>query len=179
MSTGEKSIGGTRYAMWCSPVGWLGLVSGREGLVAIVFAGDPAGVRHRIAEAHPLAVEGEDATLAEAVRQLDEYFRGVRRRFNLPLDLRGLSSFAGAVLRALSGVPCGQTVTYGGLAALAGRPGAARAVGRVMAANPLPIVIPCHRVLGADGRLVGYSGGEGIATKERLLRFEAAHLGGR
>ncbi|MFA7535808.1 MAG: methylated-DNA--[protein]-cysteine S-methyltransferase [Desulfuromonadales bacterium] len=153
---------------WQSPIGWIALVGG------------PAGLRETIL--HPdsflpgltdLQSSGEHlALLREGQRQLQEYFAGARTKFELPIDLGGLSPFAARILSDLQNVPYGSTITYGDLAALAGHPGAARAVGRVMARNPLPIVIPCHRVLGSGGQLTGYSGGEGLTCKKWLLDFE-------
>lgn len=163
---------GSNYVLWCAPPGWLGLVSGRAGLVEIIFHPDPREVHCRVQQSHPAVSSRSDATLELAAAQLDAYFRGASRSFSLPLDFRNLSPFTVRVLKALGKVPYGQTLSYGELARLAGSPRAARAVGGVMARNPYPIVIPCHRVIGAAGRMIGYSGGAGIATKEWLLRFE-------
>ncbi len=105
-------------------------------------------------------------------RELDEYFAGRRRAFDLELDLRAVPEFQRRVLAELRRVGYGQTTTYGALAARVGSPRAARAVGVVMNRNPVPIVLPCHRVVGAGGSLVGYGGG--LARKEWLLRLEGA-----
>lgn len=113
--------------------------------------------------------------LEEAKKQLEEYFDGVRREFCLPLLFEG-SDFTKAVLQQLVGVPYGQTVSYGQLAAMAGSPGAARAVGSVMRKNPFVIVVPCHRVLPADGSIGNYSAG-GPANKDWLLTFEKQNDG--
>jgi methylated-DNA-[protein]-cysteine S-methyltransferase len=160
------------FALWQAPIGWFGFVAGERGLVAIVFHSEADEVRRRIEEGHPTASPGEDGILCKAIAQLKEYFRGKRRVFDVPLDFHDLSPFTAAVLRILSQVPFGETLTYGELAAEVGKPHAARAVGRAMAGNPFPIVIPCHRVVGKGGKMTGYTGGEGIATKEWLLRFE-------
>ncbi len=106
-------------------------------------------------------------------RELDEYFEGRRRDFDLPLDLR-VAPFHEAVLHELARVPYGQVDTYGHLAALVGRPKAARAVGTVMNRNPIPIVLPCHRIVGANGSLTGYAGG--LDIKRQLLELEGATL---
>jgi methylated-DNA-[protein]-cysteine S-methyltransferase len=165
------------YLLCQSPVGWLGVVAGPAGVREVVVHGDAGEVLRRIALAHPQARPDEVGASAAAVEQLREYFSGTRHRFDLCFDFGGLSPFATAVLLALTAVPYGGTLTYGQLAQLTRRPGAARAVGRAMATNPLPIIVPCHRVLGVGGKLTGYSGGEGIATKQWLLRFEAQHAG--
>lgn len=156
-----------------TPVGWLGLVAGREQLTEIVSRPEQAEVRRCINRRSPDAEERNTGVLSTAAGQLEEYFKGLRAAFCLPLDRSELSAFAAGVLRTLAErVPIGHTVGYGELAAMAGRPGAARAVGRVMAANPFPIVVPCHRVVGSSGRLTGYSGAAGIVTKKWLLEFE-------
>ena len=113
------------------------------------------------------------APLDDVRRELDEYFQGRRTAFDLPLDLR-VAPFHDAVLRELARVPYGRTTTYGTLAATVGRPRAARAVGTVMHSNPIPIVLPCHRVIGANGSLTGYAGG--LDVKRRLLQLEGALL---
>ena len=103
-------------------------------------------------------------------QQLREYLAGERKKFDLPLDLSGVTPFRAEVLRELSKVPYGETTTYSELARTVGNPKAVRAVGSACATNPLPILIPCHRVLRADGSLGGYRGGE--AAKRFLLRLE-------
>ena len=111
-----------------------------------------------------------DPVLAEAARQLSAYFSGDLRDFDLPLRLRG-TPFQTSVWQALREIPYGRTISYGELARAIDRPGAARAVGRANAQNPLAIVVPCHRVIGADGDLTGYAGGLGV--KAALLALEA------
>jgi methylated-DNA-[protein]-cysteine S-methyltransferase len=105
-------------------------------------------------------------------RELDEYFEGDRRVFDLALDLTPVAGFSRQALVELAQVPYGELTTYGALAAKIGRPKAARAVGGAMNRNPIPIVLPCHRVVGASGSLVGYAGG--LERKETLLRLEGA-----
>ncbi len=109
--------------------------------------------------------------LQQAIRG---YFLGRRVRFDVPLDLSDLTDFQQAVLRACAAIPYGCTMSYGRLAAAMGRPTAARAVGGVMARNPIPLIIPCHRVMGADGRLTGFSAEGGIGVKRRMLQLEGA-----
>lgn len=138
----------------------LRLVAGTDGLRAIEFA------PWRIAGAEPAAA---NALLAETERQLRAYFEGRLRDFDLPLDLQG-TPFQKQVWRALLTIPYGQTRSYGQVAEALGSPSAVRAVGSANGANPIPIVVPCHRVIGAGGRLVGYGGG--LALKQRLLELE-------
>jgi methylated-DNA-[protein]-cysteine S-methyltransferase len=110
---------------------------------------------------------------AEVRRQLAEYFAGERREFDLPLAPEG-TSFERAVWGELAKIPFGETRSYGEIAQILGRPGAARAVGRANGANPIPIVVPCHRVIGADGSLTGFGGG--LEVKSRLLELEGGGL---
>lgn len=114
--------------------------------------------------------------LARAVQQIHEYFRRERRDFDLRLDLSGVTDFQREVYARLTDVPYGRVVTYGELAASLGRPGLARAVGQAVGANPIPIVIPCHRVVAAEGRLGGFSGG--LPAKVALLRTEGVEVDG-
>jgi methylated-DNA-[protein]-cysteine S-methyltransferase len=113
-----------------------------------------------------------DANLAVALAQLNEYFRGERTTFNVAIERSARTGFRGEVLNALETVPFGQTISYGDLAARAGRPKAARAVGSAMATNPIAIIVPCHRVLPSSGG-VGQFGG-GVPAKEWLLRREGS-----
>jgi methylated-DNA-[protein]-cysteine S-methyltransferase len=108
--------------------------------------------------------------LAQARRELAAYFGGTLARFHVPVDLSSLPPFRQQVLLALMRVPYGATVTYGALAAAIGTPGAARAVGQALARNPVAIIVPCHRVIGADGRLTGFGGG--LPWKRALLALE-------
>ena len=114
------------------------------------------------------------AAVDNAHRELDEYFAGRRHAFDLAVDLRGLTPFSERVLHELARVPFGETATYAGLAERAGKPKAARAVGTIMNRNPIPIVLPCHRIIGANGSLVGYGGG--LDRKVALLTLEGVLL---
>ncbi len=164
-----------RYTSFESPIGWIALLEEDGRLRRIVIRPDRVAAEGCVGPGAGACAAGGSAVLAEARRQIDQFFCGRRLSFDLPLELGGLSPFALDVLTALRQVPWGEVVSYGELACLSGHPGAARAVGRVMALNPLPLVIPCHRVLGAGRRLGGYSAGEGVPTKEYLLRFEKSH----
>jgi methylated-DNA-[protein]-cysteine S-methyltransferase len=153
-----------------SPLGPLLVAATDRGLLRVIYDADPELELERLARLAGPRVLRSPRAVAGARRQLDEYFEGRRERFELDLDLRGLAPFAEHVLAELARVPYGTTTTYGTLAAQAGAPRAARAVGTVMNRNPVPIVLPCHRVVGASGALTGYGGG--LDRKVRLLRLE-------
>jgi len=146
-----------------SPLGPLLLVASAAGLRTISWG---AGARQG----------GSSPVLLEAARQLEEYFGGARRAFDLPLDLRG-TPFRLQAWRELARIPYGSTRSYGEQARRLGRPHAFRAVGAANGSNPLPIVLPCHRLVGSDGRLTGYGGG--LAAKTWLLELEAEVAAGR
>lgn len=156
-----------------TPIGPLTMVVSPVGLVRLEFAALPA-VSARLRAWLAPAGQPAPAHLADALRQLAEYLDGRRREFDLPIDWRAVPDFSAAALRAAAAIPCGQVRTYGELAAEMGLINGARAVGQAMASNPIPIILPCHRVLGADRRLHGYSGLNGIETKAWLLKLEGS-----
>jgi methylated-DNA-[protein]-cysteine S-methyltransferase len=163
------------YDLSDSPLGPLLLARTERGLCRIEYDPEPEHAAGVLARAFGLRVLRAPGSLDDARRQLDEYFEGRRHAFELDVDL-GLATktFSRRVLKELARVPYGEVTTYGALAARAGHPRAARAVGTVMNRNPIPIVLPCHRVVGASGSLVGYGGG--LARKQALLRLESAEL---
>ena len=152
------------YRKMKSPIGEL-LLAGTEGFLEMV--GFPEGKGVVQVEA---GWELDTSTFADAVQQLEEYFSGRRKDFDLKLKPSG-TSFQLAVLEALINIPYGQTTSYQEIAKAVGRPRAVRAVGAANGRNPLPIVIPCHRVIGSDGSLTGFGGG--LAAKQYLLTLEA------
>jgi methylated-DNA-[protein]-cysteine S-methyltransferase len=158
-----------------SPVGELLVAVTPRGLVAVSFEdeGRERTVARLAREVSPRVMEAAAPT-DEARRELEEYFRRGRRSFELSLDRRLMGPFAEKVLRATSRVGFGQLATYGEIAARIDRPHAARAVGRALGSNPIPIVVPCHRIVGSGGALTGYAGG--LARKEILLRLEGSLL---
>jgi methylated-DNA-[protein]-cysteine S-methyltransferase len=162
------------YELHDTPLGSLFLAGTERGLCRIVYDAEPERELDFLARTFGLRVLRSSRPVDEARRQLDEYFEHRRTEFDLALDLRLLAEFNRRVLDELVRVPYGEVVTYGELAARAARPRAARAVGTVMNRNPIPIVLPCHRVIGANGKLVGYGGG--LDRKEALLRLEGALL---
>lgn len=123
------------------------------------------------ADPDALAALGDDLLLL-AAEQLREYLGGDRKTFTLPFDLAGLTGFQIGVLQAAQDIPYGETRTYGEIARALQKPAASRAVGGALAHNPLPILIPCHRVVGRDGSLTGYTGAHGLDTKRWLLQLE-------
>ena len=156
------------YRLCATPLGRLKLVASERGLVAVLWADDnPARVPL------PACVHGEHAHLAAAEQQLQEYFAGARQKFSLPLDMRG-TAFQQSVWSALQAIPFGQTRSYGALARQLGNAAATRAVGAANGRNPLSIIVPCHRVVGATGKMTGFAGG--VAAKQYLLQLESASL---
>ena len=155
------------YAVVPTPIGRLLLVAGERGLVRIAFDG-----RWSYAELGPDWHEGS-LLLDEAASQLARYFEGTLRVFDLPCAAPG-TPFQHAVWTALSAIPYGAVESYAAIARRIGKPAAIRAVGAANGRNPLPIVVPCHRVIGADGSLTGFGGG--LELKRRLLAHEGADL---
>ncbi len=155
-----------------TPVGRLWVAVTEKGIVrlALPTAEEQDRFWAWIARHYPEAKEEETGT-AVVRRELAEYFSGDRRAFSVPLDLRG-TVFQRSVWDAVSQISYGQTATYAALASRIGRPKAVRAIGAANGANPIPIVIPCHRVIGTDGSLTGYAGG--LLLKRRLLELEGA-----
>jgi len=156
-----------------SQVGMVWVASTEVGICKISLGKDQSGaffswLSRQVGAQEPV----EDAHLMDAaVTQLSEYFSGSREKFDLPLDVRG-TPFQTTVWSQVARIPYGATATYGDIAELVGKPRASRAVGGAVGANPVPIIVPCHRVIGAGGALTGF--GSGLEIKERLLRLEGA-----
>ena len=142
-----------------SPVGTINVFARGNKLVGLSMGG-PA-----------ITASGRSQMLEAAIAQLGEYFAGERTEFQLEYELDG-TDFQKSVWREIDEIPFGETLTYAEIAAKVGKPLAARAVGGAVGANPLALIVPCHRVLGASGRITGYSGGEGLPTKRILLALE-------
>jgi methylated-DNA-[protein]-cysteine S-methyltransferase len=162
------------YDFTDSPVGELLVAATERGLCRISFDPEPEAELDWLAKAYGLRVLRSPRPLEEPRRELDEYFEGRRSEFDLAVDLAALPSFQQLVLSELQRVPYGATATYGGLAKRVGKPRAARAVGGALNKNPVPIVVPCHRIVGSSGSLVGYAGG--LERKQQLLALEGAVL---
>ena len=157
-----------------SPLGKLELESDGKSLTRVRLPGEPKPQPHGAGADTDIQFVRDPKPFAAIIAQLDEYFAGTRRRFDLPLAPRG-TPFQLKVWRELRKIPYGKTITYAVLAHRAGNDAACRAVGAANGRNPLPIVVPCHRVIGSDGSLTGFGGG--IAAKRRLLELEGADLG--
>jgi methylated-DNA-[protein]-cysteine S-methyltransferase len=173
---GDAEAGGlldVAYRTLDTPVGTLLLAATGTGLVRVAYGseGHDTVLASLAAHVSPRILNAP-RRLDSAAREIDEYFAGARRRFDLPLDFRLARGFRLQVLSHLPDIGYGQTASYGAIAAVAGSPRAARAVGTACAKNPLPVVVPCHRVIRGDGSLGPYLGGP--AAKKLLLSLEAA-----
>ncbi len=159
-----------------TPLGpvWAGVSDG--GLVAVDIRQGADRMLRLLKHLGYAEIVEDQQRVQAALEQIGEYLAGKRQTFNLPIDWSVMLPFQEEVLRLTYGIPYGQTLTYGEIAHRIGRPRSARAVGRAQATNPMPLVIPCHRVLGSDGGLHGYGAGEGLATKAWLLEMEAETL---
>jgi methylated-DNA-[protein]-cysteine S-methyltransferase len=143
------------------------------GLVAVLMKAGEAETRRFL---HPAQAIHDQERTQDALSQIVAYLDGQRREFDIPVDWSVLGPFQAQVLRLVQAIPYGLTRTYGEIAAELQMSNGARAVGRANATNPMPLVIPCHRVLGSDGRLHGYGGPGGVATKAWLLQLEGSRL---
>ena len=159
-----------------TPIGKLLVAASSSGICRICFPSESESDRaHWFDRYFSMApLEGVEGALAEAMEQLLRYFQGREETFDLPLDLRG-TPFQIRVWRQLLEIPYGTTLSYGEVARAIGNPRASQAVGSAVGKNPVPIVVPCHRVLGHDGSLVGFGGG--LPTKEKLLKLEGVPVG--
>ncbi len=155
---------------WQSPLGKMHLAASEQGITALAFSENWDQVKAQLRRTGEKFEEKETPLLRKAVAELREYFEGKRTGFSLPLDLKG-TDFQRQAWEALRSIPYGSTLTYREQALAMKRPKAMRAVGSANGRNPVCILIPCHRVIGANGSLTGYAGG--IAVKKALLEIEA------
>ena len=163
------------YALVDTPVGRVVAARSARGLITLSYEDHPGGadrVLDTIASRVSPRILEAPARLDDVRRELDEYFAGRRTGFDLPIDWSLIGGFGRKVLRATARIPYGRTSTYGEVAAAAGSPRAYRAAGNALGHNPIPIIVPCHRVLAAGGRIGGYTGG--LHRKEALLEVEGA-----
>lgn len=163
-----------RWGEMETPLGPLYLAFSAQGLCRVDF-GKRLTAEAFLSRLDPLArTERDEQALASVMEQFREYFSGERARFDVPLDMSQMRPFQRRVLRAALQIPAGTVWTYAQVAQAIGKPRATRAVGSALGSNPMPIVIPCHRVIGSDGKLHGYGAGEGLPTKQWLLSLEGA-----
>jgi O-6-methylguanine DNA methyltransferase len=155
-----------------SPIGPLWVTVSDRGLMVVDWNMTRSEFTNKLQKSFNMDVIYDETRTSEPSHQLSEYLAGVRRQFDLSLDLTRMSPFQLQVMQLTLDIPYGQTLTYKKIAAHLGNPHAARAVGRVEATNPIPLVIPCHRVIGSDGGLHGYGGPGGIGLKSWLLKLE-------
>ena len=155
-----------------TPIGPVFVAVSERGLIAVRFGIDERAFIEAIQRQTGAVPERAPQKAGRVARQMAEYLAGRREAFDMPVDLSAITDFQRQVLLAACQIPRGQVVTYADLAQRIGKPKAARAVGQALSRNPVPIVVPCHRVLAADGSLRGYLGSAVTATKERLLRLE-------
>jgi methylated-DNA-[protein]-cysteine S-methyltransferase len=148
-----------------------------QGLIAVEYPAKQADFEAWLRRQHCLEVQFAPEKVKEALEQLEQYLAGERREFTFPIDWSVLNEFQQKALKLTFAIPYGETRTYKEIASELGNPHAARAVGRAEATNPMPIVIPCHRVVGSDSKMHGYGAGTGIPTKVWLLEHEKAIIG--
>jgi methylated-DNA-[protein]-cysteine S-methyltransferase len=156
-----------------TPFGQLWVAVSETGLVGVEFNHDLAALESWLVRQAFDPILAEGGRTREILEQIRAYLAGERREFDLAIDWSVMRPFQARVLQAMLAIPYGQTRTYAGIAAEISAPAAARAVGRAGATNPMPLVIPCHRVIGSDGKLHGYGGRGGLATKAWLLEMES------
>jgi methylated-DNA-[protein]-cysteine S-methyltransferase len=159
----------TSFATIDSPIGRIELESNGRALTWLSIEGDEHSEHGTLR--HGGNAGNGDAILTQAIAELDEYFAGTRRQFTVPVEISG-TPFQQSVWAQLSGIGWGEHRSYADIAEAIGKPGAFRAVGGAVGANPVPLIVGCHRVLARDGRITGYSAGSGIATKKFLLALE-------
>ena len=154
------------YCIYQSPLGEIALTANEQGLSALAFQTGKSPIDFTgLSENH--------SKFTKVVKQLDEYFRGERKHFDLPLAPKG-TNFQKQVWQALTEIPCGETKSYGWIAKSINNEKAVRAVGTANGANPIALIVPCHRVIGSNGKLTGYAGG--LALKAKLLMHEGAQF---
>jgi len=161
-----------------TPVGIVSIAVTTAGLLQIALGADPDEFRRKLADRLGGEAPAQERLAAEALEQIKQYLSGQRHAFDLPLDWSEMNAFQTAVLKVTADIPYGQVRIYGDIAAQVGHAGAARAAGMALARNPMPLVLPCHRVIGRDGSLHGFNAPGGIKTKAWLLTLEGYYLPG-
>lgn len=171
----REGLAAVGYAVIDSPVGPLWVAMGPTGVSTIHFGREPSGWElRRLVRLFGPGIVPDRRRASPLARELDQYFAGRRRAFGIPFDLRGLTPFQERVLRSTSRIAYGDLATYKTIARRAGNDRASRATGAAVGSNPIPIVVPCHRVVASDGTLGGYGGG--LDLKRRLLALERGEV---
>ena len=166
------------YDVLASPLGPLWVAIGPKGVTTIHYGDEPSESElRRLVRVYGPGVVPDPKRSSALARELDEYFRGRRHEFDVDVDLSGLTPFQTRVLSATAKIPFGAVSTYGTVAKRAGNAKASRAAGGALNHNPIPIIVPCHRVVGSNGSLVGYAGG--LDVKRKLLAIEGADVARR
>lgn len=166
------------YDVLASPLGPLWVAIGPKGVTTIHYGDEPSDSElRRLVRLYGPGVVPDHRRSSVLARELEQYFSGKRKAFDVDVDLSGLTPFQSRVLAATAKIPFGEVSTYGTVAKRAGNPKASRAAGGALNSNPIPIVVPCHRVVGSTGALVGYAGG--LQAKKRLLAIEGADVSRR
>jgi len=173
---GARGYATIYYCGVSTPIGRLLVAAGDEGLVRVSFRQSEASFVAELRRRLRAPVERSSSRTSEIVHQLRAYFAGTRRTFDVPIDLRHITPFQRRVLQATAEIPVGQVVSYHDIARRVGRPRGSRAVGQALGRNPVPIVIPCHRVVASGGSIGGYGGG--LRIKRKLLRLEGSAAAG-
>jgi methylated-DNA-[protein]-cysteine S-methyltransferase len=155
-----------------TPLGPIWVAVSERGLAAVAFVNSAEEMIRYVNQLGFSCLSQEAQKTAAARRQICEYLAGERKQFELPIDWSAMGDFQLQALQLIFSIHYGEVTTYGEIARRLGKPRAGRAVGRANATNPMPLVIPCHRVIGSDGRLHGYGGRGGLQTKARLLQME-------
>jgi methylated-DNA-[protein]-cysteine S-methyltransferase len=175
VSSGVVMVDVVRFVVFPSELGWMGLAGTGDRLQRLTFGHETAAAAKRELQLPARSAVRDDIWNGELVERLQAYARGAREDFrDVQIDEAGFSDFQRRVVDQCRRIPPGATISYGRLAQLAGKAGAARAVGNVMRTNRMPLVVPCHRVVAAGGRLHGYSAAAGIVTKQKLIEMEVA-----
>ena len=160
-----------------TPLGIIWIAASETGLWSLDFQSSEEDFIKQTLKRGQAEIIKDSQNLSLTLNVIETYLAGKSNRLDLPIDWTGMTPFQIAVRKAVIAIPAGQTASYGEIAKKVGKAGASRAVGRVNATNPIPLVIPCHRVIGADGSLTGYGGAGGLETKAWLLALEKGNFG--
>lgn len=166
---------GVRFDSAETPIGKVFVALSDRGVCDVTLGGWPEDRYRRHLATHAMQVHRDREAVAPTLSELQEYFAGIRNRFSVAVDLRTVTPFAVRVLRTTAGIPFGRTRSYGEIAQRINAPRASRAVGGALSRNPVPIIVPCHRVVAQDDRLGGFTGG--LTVKRTLLRLEGCVIG--